>query len=258
MRNRSLKAGVVAVTAAVALPLFGGVAQSSPATPAGLPGYTTKVWSEEFTGTTAPINTAEWYVADGPTNNGVTSKAANVRIANGVLETRLMDTDGDKQPNTGAHLYTTKQMLDVGEVVEFRARFAGSKQVTTGNKHRSWTAVWTSGDPWAAPGELDIAEVLSGQVTKNYHYGTYPNVTHVNGGGSTAVPTKDVWQTYSVERTATQYIVRWGGVVVHTFAEKDNGGPQRLLITAGNGSDDEFDWAGSPLQVDSVAVYKKP
>lgn len=229
---------------------------TSPATPAGLSGYTTKVWAEEFNGTA--VDTSQWTVVDGAENNKVISKAANVRVVNGALETRVMDTDGDKQPNTGAHIVSKLQFLDVGEVVQFRAKFRGSLQEPGTGKLRSWTAVWASGNPWAAPGEIDIAEALSGELTTNYHWGTYPNVTHENYGGVSGFNAADVWGTYAVERTATSYKVYWNGVLVETIAEKDNGGPQNLLVTAGNGSDDEFDWAGGPLQVDYVAVYKKP
>jgi hypothetical protein len=232
-----------------------GGTNTSPSTPAGLPGYTTKVWAEEFNGTA--VNTNEWTVADGATNNLVTSKAGNVRVLNGALETRVMSTGGDAQPETGAHLYTKLQNLDVGEVLQFRAKFRGSLQEPSTVKYRSWTAVWTAGDPWALPGELDVAENVSGDLSANYHYDLYPNQkdeNHLKPG----FDVRDQWATFAVERTATDYKVYWNGVLVQTIVERDNGGPQKILITAGNGSDDELDWAGSPLQVDYAAVYKKP
>lgn len=259
--RRLIPIAVAAATLFVTVPLASAQAATagpvvSPSTPTGMTGYTKK-WSDEFD----TLNTTEWYVADGPKNNGVISKASNVRVSGGVLQTALGDTDGVKdssgklQPETGAHLYTKIQMLDVGEVAEFRAKFHTTTDGT--GKFRSWTAVWVSGNPWPQAGEVDTAEVLGGQMTTNYHYLANGVHTQDQSGPKSFAAGKDQWATYSVERTTTSYVVRWNGAVVKTFADKDGTTPQNLLITAGDGSGDLFGFANTPLEVDYAAVYGK-
>ncbi len=218
---------------ALIVPTPGPTPPSNPQ-PHGPGGAWTNTFFDDFLGST--INTTQWDTHDGWTRqNGVTDHAANVSVANSILDLALVST------TSGAAVESKVATLPVGGFAEARIDFAGN-----GTSVDDWPAWWVSGPNWPAAGESDIAEGL-GTLTVNYHSpqganntGTVPGVW-VNG-----------FHTFGIHRLSDHCDVYYDGQLDRTYQTHDNGQPENLILTIG--------YAGGAftpvnLKIDYVGVW---
>ena len=125
------------------------------------------VFDDEFNGSS--VDTSKWVIDTGPANNNITASASNVSVSGGNLILNFASA------TSGAEVQTPESGfgVPVGAYVEARVYFPGN-----GSQIYNWDAWWLSGPYWPAAGEHDIAEVLNGQLTTNYHS---PSGAHNNG-----------------------------------------------------------------------------
>lgn len=195
------------------------------------------VFAEEFDGSS--LNTSVWDTHDGWTKqNGVTDRASNVHVANGIAALVLSDA-GD-----GAAIECKTYQLAVGDYVEASVDFAGSGAVVD-----NWPAWWVSGPNWPAAGENDIAEGL-GTLTVNYHS---PSGAH--NTGTVAGVWTGAFHAFGIHRLADHCDVYWDGELVRSYATNDNGQPENLILTIGAGNTQVTGVAGE-LQIDYVRAFR--
>lgn len=226
------------------LGVFGVLAiyASSPTSPVGPTGNWALAFSDEFDGSSLDRTKwdANWY-GEGGTMNGVGTYAANTTVSGGTANLVLASS------GSGALIHTNyssgRYALPVGSYVEARVQFAGS-----GSTCYNWSAWWASGPNWPSAGEHDIAEVLSSQLTVNYHS---PSGAHNQG----AIPGSwcGAFHTYGVWRKAGTAEVYWDGVKVKSYATSDNGGAEELIFNVGKGS--SYGSAGM-MKIDWVRAWK--
>ena len=120
-----------------------------------------------------------------------------------------------------------------------------------GSQLYDWPAWWISGPNWPASGENDIAEVLGGALTVNYHS---PSGSHNQGapagywGGG--------FHVYGLMRNASSVDVYWDGKLVKSYPTDDNGVGEQLIFNIGSGQGSPVAYgAASQLKVDYVHVY---
>lgn len=233
---------MTAIAALAALPLLSApastasTAPSASAPPPGVPA--TLRWSDEFNG--SALDLSRWSNMDGRVMNNVTARASNVSVTGGHLVLRKSD------PDTGAFVSsasidgagTNARTLAVGEYVEARIQFPAGLP--------NWDAWWTAGPDWPAAGEIDIAEVLSGELTVNYHGDQSTNY------GAPAGDWDGAFHTYGVHRKARAADVYWDGRLVRSFPTYDNGQGQSLLLNVGGGP---AIGPAAELKVDYVRLY---
>jgi hypothetical protein len=203
--------------------------------PNGPTGTWNLTFDDEFTGSS--LDTTKWNPT-GWRNNGMTngSNAANVTVGGGVA-TLICPSAGN-----GAQIESIAQPFAVGDFVEFRANFSNA----------NWPAVWTSGASWPSNGEVDVAELLGGGMSINYHWGT--------GGGSQAGPffISGTWtggyHTFGAWRKSGSVLIYWDGVLKETITTSDSGGAHYVIMTNGDGGTHSYG-SGSPLLVDYVRVW---
>jgi hypothetical protein len=227
---------------------------SGPSQPVGGPGGTWRLmFQDEMNGTS--VDSTRWVVQSGCCISGVSRSPANVSAGGGVYTLRLSDA------NTGASICTAPSTsgecfgpgplpngyaLNVGGYAEARILFPGN-----GTNLYNWSGWWSSGPSWPNSGEHDIAEILGGRLTVNYHS---PSGGHNQG----AVPGYwgDAFHTYAIHRLADRSDVYWDGKLVKSYPTDDNGREENLLLSVGNGSYDAFGAAGA-MKVDYVRVWDK-
>jgi len=226
-------------------------AQATPppsgSTPNGPAGNWTQTFGDEFNGTS--LDTSKWarnWYGEGGTMNGVGTYARNVSVHDGAAYLQLEST------TAGALIHTDISggyRLPVGSYAEARIYFPGPSSTSLSN----WAAWWASAaaaDGWPSSGEHDIAEILSGQLTVNYHS---PSGAHNQGGVSGFQPGNS-WHTYGIHRKAGSADVYWDGVKVKSYSTDDSGRPEILILNVGNGSNDAFGQAGA-MRVDYVRAW---
>ena len=166
--------------------------------------------NEDFSKVTSldqTIFTPDWFT---PTSkmNGVTTDPNNVAIKNGQLSLTLSSaTDGalvSTNPTTAKPGFSYTDAY-----VEASITFP-----SVNGSLVNWPAFWSDGQNWPATGEFDIAEVLGGQMTTNYHYGTSASPVSANSG-----PIPGNWtgkHIYAMSRRAGVQTVYFDGKVVCT------------------------------------------
>lgn len=203
---------------------------TQPAQPAGPAGPWTLAFSDEFNGTS--LDTSKWspnWFGEGGRMNNVGTYSSNVAVTGGNLVLTL------SSPSAGALVHTDygpgRYQLPVGGYVEARVSFPGN-----GSTFYNWPAWWASGPSWPNAGEHDIAEVLGGDLTVNYHG---PGVD--KNMGTPPGSFMNEFHTYGVYRKAGSADVYWDGVLVRSYPTTDNGQGEELIFNVGAGS-----W-GSPV-----------
>jgi hypothetical protein len=217
-----------------------------PPSASGVPvaGNWTLAFGDEFNGTA--VDTSKWrtnWYAEGGVMNKVGTYARNATVANGELSLKLESTSAGALIHTD---FSGGYKLPVGSYVEARAFFP-----TSGSVCANWPAWWanpTAADKWPSSGEHDIAEVLSGQLTVNYHS---PSGAHNQG----AVPGTwcGAYHTYGLHRKAGSADVYWDGVKVKSYSTDDSGKPEILILNMGIHSSNTV--IGASLKVDYVRAY---
>jgi hypothetical protein len=212
--------------------------------PNGIPGNWKLGFDDEFNGTS--LDTSQWDSSwfNGGTMNNVASSPSNVSVANGVLTLTLSNS------TTGALIHTSqaagRATLAVGDVVEARIWFPGN-----GTQLYNWPAFWANDtNNYPAGGENDIAEVLGGQLTVNYHS---PSGAHNQG----AVPGYwgDAWHTYALYRQAGHCDVYWDGNLVKSYSTDDDGAPEDIMLNIGAGEGTTMTGPAGAVKVDYVRLW---
>lgn len=216
--------------------------------PLGVPGNWTMAFDDEFNGTGLDSTKWSncWFSSNCGTMNKVSTNPGNVAVAGGNLVLSLSSSTSGSlvstNPKGGA---TTGYQFGTG-YVEARIKFPGD-----GTNLYNWPAFWTTGQTWPTNGENDIAEVLSGKMTVNYHstsgahnQGTVPG----NWGNS--------FHTYGLHRTATSSDVYFDGVKVKSYPTDDGGAPQYIVLNVGASSTAPAYGAASQVQVDYVRAWQ--
>jgi beta-glucanase (GH16 family) len=214
----------------------------------GVSGNWSLRFQDEFNGSS--LDTSRWAAAEGLDLNNVKTHASNVRVTNGnAYLTLASSTSGaaissDPSDGAGKNGFT----LPVGGYAEARVKFPGD-----GTNLYNWPAWWTSGPDWPAAGESDIAEVLGGKPTINYHSpsGHY-------GHGAPAGYWGDQFHTYGLFRLADHCEVYWDGKLVKSYATDDNGKGQGLLLNVGEDAHYHKYGAGGELVIDYVRAWVRP
>jgi beta-glucanase (GH16 family) len=204
-----------------------------------------QVWGDEFNGSS--LDRSKWTDLDGWSMNNVTTRGSNVSVSGGNLVLTLSSSsDGaevDSSPADGAG--ANGFMLQTGDYAEARINFPGD-----GNGLYNWPAWWASGPSWPAAGEHDIAEVLGGDLTVNYHS---PSGSHnqgaVSGGWANS------FHVYGVHVLADHADVYWDGQLVKSYKTDDNGQGKSLLINVGRDGT-AVTGTASQVKVDYVRAYR--
>jgi hypothetical protein len=217
-----------------------------PNNPTGVPGDWTLQLDDEFTGTALDLGRWSncWFSPGCGTMNKVSTSPANVSVANGNLVLSLASSSSgalvSTNPVGGA---TTGYQFGVG-AVEARIYFPGD-----GTHCYNWPAFWVTGQSWPTTGENDIAEVLGGQMTVNYHSSSGAH----NQGAVPGYWCSD-YHVYTLNRQATKSDVYYDGVLVKSYATDDHSAPQYVVINVGAGAYPAYG-AASQVKVDYVRAW---
>lgn len=236
-------------------------AQAVDPQPVGPGGTWTQVFGDEFEGTT--LDSTKWdpfWFLEGGVINDVPTKASNVSLVNGKVFLRLYNGNGT-QAVSGAAITTShragRYQVQVGDFIEAKIMFAGSATEDVYN----WPAFWITGKTWPEDGEHDIAEGLGGTLKTVYHRADALG-NHVQGAKTT--PAGDwggAFHTYGIHRQATQAVVYWDGVPVHTYATDDTGLGEQVVLNVGKPRNDprplQFNNANG-VRVEYVRAWRQP
>lgn len=214
--------------------------------PLGVPGAWSQTFSDDFNGTT--LDTGKWSSSwfGGGTMNKVKTNPANVSVGGGNLSLKLSDA------GTGALVSSNpKDAAKTG--YEFRTGYTEARISFPGNGTvlHNWPAWWTTGQSWPATGENDIAEVLKGKLTSNYHSGSG---TH--NQGTIAGNWGNEYHTYGLWRKGNLSEVYVDGVKVKSFPTDDGNAPQYLVLNVGKASTSTAYGPASEMKVDYVRAWQ--
>jgi hypothetical protein len=214
--------------------------------PLGPSGTWTQTFGDEFNGTALDRAKWEpcWYYPTCKPMNDVSTSAANVSVGNGVATLTLPNSSSGALIDTDPHRGSTSPGFEFQYgAFEGRIWFPGN-----GTNCLDWPAWWTDGQARPGGGENDIAEVLDGYMTVNYHsvFGDY-NQGSVPGywcGG---------FHTYTLDREAGHAYVYFDGTLVKNYATNDGGALEYLILTIGQGGVVSYP---AQLKIDYVRAWR--
>jgi hypothetical protein len=212
--------------------------------PVGPTGSWDMVFEDNFDGTS--LDTTKWdpnWYKEGASQNNVSTYASNVSVSGGNLILTLASSSSGASVNTqGNNGFQVK----VGMYSEARVYFPGN-----GSSLYNWPAWWISGLNWPSAGEHDIAEVLGGSMTANYH--------SPSGGPRTYTSSKymgDAFHIYGILRNTASADLYWDGVKVATYNTSDNGAGEQLIFNLGYSSSYPKYGTDGQVKVDYVRVWQ--
>jgi hypothetical protein len=204
-------------------------------------------FSDEFGGSS--LDTSRWAALDGKRMNKVTTRASNVAVSDGDLVLTLSSGSTGSMissaPSDGAGL--NGYLLPTGAYAEARVFFPGDSS----GRCYNWPAWWASGPSWPAAGEHDIAEVLSGSLTVNYH-----STSGAHNQGEVDGDWCNSWHVYGLHRKAGSADVYWDGKLVKSYSTDDNGLAESLLLNIGVHSSNTVIGSTGALRVDYVRAWE--
>lgn len=229
-----------------AAPTTAAPAPAGTAPVGGPAGNWTLKFNDDFNGTA--IDTTKWSPSwfGGGTMNHVATPSSNVSVHDGAAWLTLSDSGHGALISTNPNGGAKPGYTFTNGYIEARILFPGSGT----NGCHNWPAFWTDGQSWPTNGENDIAEVLSGQMTVNYHSGG------PNSKNQGAVPGVwcGGWHTYGLYRTAGHAEVYYDGQLVKSYAT-DELAPQYIIVNVGTGSNAVYG-AASQVAVDYVRGWQ--
>lgn len=207
-------------------------------------------WVLKFEDNFNSLDAAKWktnWYGEGHTMNKVANYSRNVSVANGNLQLKLEGYNSGALVHTD---FTGGARVNVGDYTEARIMFPTSPDGRCAN----WPAWWANTlakDKWPSQGEHDIAEVLSGKLTVNYHS---PSGSH--NQGSVSGSWCGSWHTYGLHRKSGSADVYWDGKLVKSYKTDDGGKPEMLILNMGRGGSSNTVY-GASLLVDYVRIWRK-
>jgi hypothetical protein len=216
--------------------------------PTGMAGNWKLTFDDEFSGTS--LDTTKWsncwFSPQCGTMNNVKTDPGNVSVSDGNLVLTLSSSSTgalvSSNPRGGA---SSGYQFQYG-VVEARIYFPGD-----GKNCYNWPAWWTDGQSWPSDGEHDIAEVLGGPMTVNYHSSSG---AHNQG----AVPGYwcGAYHVYTLYRRPGGGDVYIDGTKVKSYTTDDTGTPEYLILNVGYSGGPAAYGADSQVKVDYVRAWQ--
>lgn len=215
--------------------------------PVGVPGTWALKFDDEFNGTS--LDTTRWKALEGYRMNNTTTRAANVSVSGGNLVLTLPSS------TSGAYVSSAKYdgagangfLLPVGGYAEARVFMPGNDTTIY-----NWPAWWASGPNWPASGENDIAEVLGGKMTVNYH-----STSGAHNQGVIPGTWHNAFHVFGLHRKATSSDVYYDGKLVKSYPTDDNGAGESLLLNVGSTSgSNQVYGTNSQVKVDYVRAWQ--
>jgi hypothetical protein len=215
------------------------------ASPVGVSGDWKLAFRDEFNGSS--VDTSRWAVLNDWHMNDVTTHSSNVRVAGGnaylKLESSTSGAAMDSAPYDGAG--SNGFLLPEGGYAEARLKMPGN-----GSEVYNWGAWWVSGPDWPSAGEHDVAEVLGGELTVNYH-----SSTGSHNQGSVSGYWGDKHHVYGVHRLADHADIYWDGQLVKSYKTDDNGKGQAMILNVGHSDGAQIYGTASEVAVDYVRAW---
>jgi hypothetical protein len=215
-----------------------------------VPGNWTLKFQDEFNG--PALDTTKWATSwfKGGTMNNVATSASNVSIVDGQLHLKLSSSTLGALVSTN-NWDTAKPGYEFTTgYVEARIFFPGTGWATGTDGCYNWPAFWTNGHRWPTDGENDIAEVLSGKMTVNYH-----SASGAHNQGAVPGAWCGSYHTYGLHRKAGSADVYFDGVKVKSYSTDDSGQPQYIILNVGR-SGTAVTGDASAVKVDYVRAWQ--
>lgn len=212
----------------------------------GIPGDWTLAFNDEFETFDSTRWTPYWFT-DGNTMNNVGCYASNVSVVGGQLELTLSSSA------EGALVSTNPGDGIAGHVgFEFLYGYAEASITfpSSGSTLVNWPAWWTEVGDWENGEEFDIAEILGGYMTTNYH----SRVGGVDTGENSGTISGD-WtgrHTYGMLWEPGLQTMYFDGVEVYSRSVRETGMPEYLILNHGSSG---TVYAGTKVYVDYVRVW---
>jgi beta-glucanase (GH16 family) len=178
--------------------------------------------------------------------NDVQTPTSNMSVSGGnLILTLASSTSGalvSTDPNGGAK---PGFQFSYG-VTEARVFFPGS----SGTRCYNWPAWWTTGQSWPTTGENDIAEVLTGDMTVNYH-----SSSGAHNQGTVPGSWCGAFHTYGLNRQPNRSDVYFDGKLVKSYATDDKGAPHYLILNVGHDADYPMYGTAGQVKADYVRAW---
>lgn len=218
--------------------------------PLGVPGSWHLVFDDEFDFLNTTVWTPYWFNDCNPKSvmNNVKTCSSNVTVANGEAVLQLSDAE------SGALLSTNPKDGVRGHAgfaftsgyAEARIYFPGTCRSGIPN----WPAWWTVGQRFPHTGEIDIAEVIAGDIWSVYHATEWLISREVPACRA------GTYHTYGLHRKAGANDIYYDGRLVHSYVTKDGNSPHYLILNVGASAGPRMFGERSSVRVDYVRVWQ--
>ncbi len=233
-------------SATAAVTASGGGGGGTTPQPTGPSGTWNLAFDDEFNGTSLDRThwSPCWFYPTCGSQNGVATSPNNVQVANGNLILTLASSSSGASVETNSNGGAGTGYQFTEGVVEARIWMPGD-----GSHCYNWPGFWTDGQNWPSNGENDIAEVLDGPLTVNYHS---------SQGDFYFGPVAGYWcggyHTYTLNRTNNHADVYYDGTLVDSYTTNDSNSPQYIILNVGV-RDGTYPQYPSQVKVDYVRAW---